>query len=174
MCALCLSNRRCLLCACCVHCVQGRRRPFIVVGTVLSTIALVIMSVTTDIQMYSIGFLVLSVANNMIVAPCSALLPDVIPADARGIASGWIGGFSMLGSFGGGLLAYSLDNLGMIGAYVVLIFVHGACAFATVWAVKESPMPSPPPRLTCGARLVSYVAPFRNHDFRVVFGTRFL
>ncbi len=64
--------------------VQGRRRPFVAVGTLVAVVALTIMALTTSLELYSFAFLLLSVANNLIISPVSALLPDVIPADARG------------------------------------------------------------------------------------------
>ena len=63
---------------------QGRRRPFILAGTVLASVALIVLAFTQTLYWFSLMFLLLSVANNMILAPCAALLPDLVPADQRG------------------------------------------------------------------------------------------
>lgn len=97
-----------------------------VVGAVIGSLALFIMAISPDLTWFSLAFLVLSIANNMIIAPYSALVPDFIPSTQRGIASGWLGGLSMLGYLAGGLLTYHIGTTGVFGAYMVIIFVHGA------------------------------------------------
>lgn len=153
----------------------GRRRPFMVVGVALATVALACMALSNSITTLSLSFLLLSVANNMIISPYSALVPDVVPAKQRGEASGWLGAMSMIGYLCGGWVTYRIDSLGIHGAYVVLIIVHAASMVVTVYFTKEPPLPEPPlPRLTCRERLRSFIDPFKDHDFRVVFCSRFL
>lgn len=151
----------------------GRRRPFVIAGTVLSTLALLVMSLSPSLGWFSMAFLVLSISNNMILAPCSALLPDVVPREQRGVASGWVGGLSMMGSLCGGLLSYQIDTLGIFGAYMVLMAVNVTSTAITVYFVKETPFTRARP-ITCLQRFNSFFSPFQNHDFRVVFFTRFL
>jgi hypothetical protein len=90
----------------------GRRRPFMVVGTVIASFALFGMAVSPTLSFFSFSFLCLSVANNMIMAPYSALVPDFVPIDQRGIASGWLGGMSMLGYLAGGVVSYHMESTG--------------------------------------------------------------
>lgn len=99
-----------------VLCLQGRRRPFMVAGCVTATISLVVMGYDPPMPVYTSCFLVLSVSNNMIIAPYSALVPDVVPQSQRGAfrayllcspaccltkrtgtASSWLGAMAMLG-----------------------------------------------------------------------------
>lgn len=153
---------------------MGRRRPFMIVGAALATVSLFILALSPSLHWFSFGFFMLSIANNMILAPCSALLPDVVPPEQRGVASGWIGGLSMLGSLCGGLLGYIMEHTGLTGAYLIMILVHGISCVITCVYIKETPLRNPPRPVACGARLESFIAPFRNNDFRVVFFTRFL
>lgn len=86
----------------------------------------------------------LSISNNIIIAPFAALVPDLVPAEQRGMratacwpcisncsmgsagsASGWLGGLSMLGYSAGGVLTYHIDEIGVFGAYLIIIVVHG-------------------------------------------------
>lgn len=152
----------------------GRRRPFMVVGTAIASVALLVMALAPSLLWLKLAFLAFSVANNMILSPCSALLPDVTPPTQRGIASGWIGLFSMAGSLFGGVLAYKLNELGVVGTYLILIAVHTVTAGITIYFVEERPLAAPPPRMRFSAVLQAFAEPFRSHDFRVVFFTRFL
>ncbi len=152
----------------------GRRRPFMIVGCVGVSIALFSMAVSPSLTWFSISFLILSVANNMILAPYSALVPDVIPMDQRGVASGWLGGFSMLGYLAGGLLSYHIGSTGIFGSYMVIIFVHGIAMAVTCYTIQETPFVPIRPPPTLAERVASVIRPMQNNDFRVVFLTRFL
>lgn len=152
----------------------GRRRPFMAVGTAVASVGLLAMAFAPSVLWLKFAFLAFSIANNMIIAPCSALLPDVIPPSQRGIAAGWIGLFSMAGSLFGGALAYKMDVLGIVWTYVILLVVHAACATITILCVDESPLAAPPPRMRLGHKAAAFIEPFLSHDFRVVFFTRFL
>jgi len=152
----------------------GRRRPFMIVGGVAATFALFIMAVSPNLTWFSFSFLLLSLANNMILAPYSALVPDYVPIDQRGIASGWLGGMSMLGYLAGGLLSYHIGSTGIFGAYMVLIFIHGIAIAVTCYVIEEQPYVTLRPMPTLAERISSVVKPMQSHDFRVVFFTRFL
>jgi MFS family permease len=158
------------------HCVHpfGRRRPFILIGGVLASIALFIMAIAPTLGWFSFAFLILSVANNMIMAPFSALVPDVVPVHQRGTASGWLGGLSMLGYLGGGLVSYHIGSTGIFGAYMILIFVHGLCMAITVYNTHEEPYVRTAPPPSVAERFTSVLKPLQNNDFRIVFLTRFL
>jgi MFS family permease len=152
----------------------GRRRPFMIVGAVIASIALFIMAIAPSLGWFSFAFFLLSLANNMIMAPYSALVPDMIPPTQRGTASGWLGGLSMLGYLAGGLLTYHIADTGLFGAYMILIFVHGAALSVTVYTIQEEPLVLTAPPPTPSERLASFMAPLQSNDFRVVFFTRFL
>lgn len=152
----------------------GRRRPFMIVGTFVATVALLIMAISTDLATFSCGFLILSFANNMVISPYSALVPDVVPSDQRGIASGWLGSMSMLGYLFSGLVCFYLNSIGFFTAYLILIFVHGLCMIITCYTIEEEPICTVLSPSTIKDRCNSFWRPFKNHDFLYVFGTRFL
>ena len=169
----------------------GRRRPFMIAGTVLASVSLLLLAVAPNLSFFSLAFALLSFANNMIIAPYSALVPDIVPLEQRGVASGYLGLFSMLGNLAGGALGALQSTLGLPLVYVTLLVVHGGCMWVTCrYTVEEQltldayePMdakytpasldgPRPPP--TGCSRVVSLFKPFFSHDFRVVFFTRFV
>jgi hypothetical protein len=99
-----------------------------------------VMAIAPTLGWFSFGFLVLSVANNMILSPYSALVPDFVPADQRGVASGWLGLMSMLGYLSGGLISYHMDATGLFGTYFALALVHALSMLITVYFTNEQPL----------------------------------
>ena len=173
----------------CTHS-YGRRRPFMIVGTVLASVSLLLLAVAPSLSFFSLAFALLSFSNNMIIAPYSALVPDIVPLEQRGLASGYLGLFSMLGNLAGGMLGSLQSTLGLPVVYLLLLSVHGGCMWVTCrWTVEEQLVleeyeqmsgkyttaldgPRPPP--TGCSRAISLFKPFFSHDFRVVFFTRFV
>src|SRR5262249_19678173 len=92
----------------------GRRRPYILIGTLVNVVGLAMMAVlpATLIQDGSgqvispsllalmAGLMLTQLANNAAAAPFHALLPDLVPADQRGVASGVMGIAYWLGTVG--------------------------------------------------------------------------
>ncbi len=66
----------------------GRRRPFILVGTLLSMIFLAIIALATNYWILLAGMLLLQLASNTAQGPYQGLLPDLVPKERRGTASG--------------------------------------------------------------------------------------
>lgn len=152
----------------------GRRRPWMAAGTVLSTIALLIMAVAPTIGVLQFGFLLLSAANNMIISPYSALLPDVVDHANRGTAAGFLGMFSMLGNLCGGLLSFGLNFIGLFATYCIMAFVHALSMWITCRFVHEHRLTEIRSPVGVWPRINSFIVPFFNRDWRVLFCTRFL
>jgi MFS family permease len=147
----------------------GRRRPYILGGTLINVVALAIMATVPAAliqdgsgQVLSMSLLVLmgglmltQLANNAAAAPFHALLPDLVPAEQRGTASGVMGIAYWLGTIGGSTLPFifslnyndllqgtqSFDALQsqLLLAYATLIGVMLVMAVLTVIFVHESP-----------------------------------
>ena len=60
--------------------------------------------------------------NNMATAPFSALIPDAVPAEQRGAASGWLGLMSVLGNFVGDIAPRFVRRYAEVGAQVERAF----------------------------------------------------
>jgi MFS family permease len=156
----------------------GRRTPFLVVGTagnVLGLLALAaIPSVPSALLPYVIAFMWIELFNNLATAPYSGLIPDMVPVEQRGSASGWLGLMLMLGNFLGGILGLALGAIGGIsGAYIFLAVIMVVGMLGTVLTVRE-PAPPPVPPFHWGVFLRGLFEPFKSKDFAWVFWTRFL
>jgi len=156
----------------------GRRRPFLVAGTignVLGLIALALIpSAPSALVPYIVAFIWIELFNNLATAPYSGLIPDLVPEDQRGSASGWMGLMLMLGNFVGGITGLALGAIGGIsGAYLAIAAIMVAGMLGTVLTVRE-PEPPPVPPFRWGAFVRGLIEPFKSRDFAWVFWTRML
>jgi Na+/melibiose symporter-like transporter len=126
----------------------GRRRPFILVGTLLALLFLPGIGLSGSFPFLLLGYCLLQVATNIAQGPFQAFIPDLVPEGRRGIASGAkslaevLGGVAFLR-----LVAYFMDNYAGGGGGVMwlwltigflgLILLGGM--IATMLAVKEQP-----------------------------------
>ena len=163
-----------------IHLPGGRRKPWIVIGTLGIVLGLWALSYWTrpgDPGSFSgwIGaFLILEVLSNIASASCSALIPDQVPAGQRGSAAGWLGLMSMLGVFAGAATGLLIAPLGLATIYSILIVVMLIGALVTVFGVQESNILPDAPRGTLREFLKSFYLPFRRADFTWVFFNRLL
>ena len=120
----------------------GRRRPMILIGTIGDVVFLAVIGWAAGIWGVFIGFMLLQVFSNIAQGPLQGLLPDVVPADKIGIASG-IKIFSEMIGLVVGMLA-----LGMLipkgtthptTAMLAIIIVLVVCALITLLWSKEKP-----------------------------------
>lgn len=162
----------------------GRRRPWIVVGTLMNIPGLFGLAYfarpggIVSLPLYVAAFMWVEFWNNIATAPFSALIPDVVSAEQRGSASGWYGLMTLLGNFVGVLTGIlfttaGVTNISSIYYFTAAIMLLGMVA--TVVSVKEPAIDAaalPPFRFGEFAR--SVFAPFKNRDFTWVFWTRFL
>jgi MFS family permease len=98
----------------------GRRRPYVLIGTIVNVGGLALMAflpgallqngsgqVLSPAMFALIGGLMLTqLANNAAAAPFHALLPDLVPQEQRGTASGVMGLAYWFGTIGGSLLPF--------------------------------------------------------------------
>lgn len=157
----------------------GRRKPFLVIGTLLCALSLLLMAhlQATRVALLpcALVFMLIELTNNMATAPYSALIPDVVPRAQRGAASGWMGLMSMLGTLcgaGAGLLIGGHPGRIAIG-YLLLAVLLVLGMLATVLTVQE-PTPAAVAPFHGGAFLRGLLTPFASHDFCWVFFTRLL
>ena len=85
--------------------VWGRRRPYIFIGTLINIGGLIWMALAPNIPSLAIAYVVVQFSNNAATAPFHALLPDIVPVEQRGLASGVMGLLSIVGTIGGVILA---------------------------------------------------------------------
>jgi len=152
---------------------MGRRSPFIILGCGVSTVGLLIMSPSPRLSIFCIGFFLLSFGNFIAVAPYCALVPDVVPANQRGKASGWLGAMSMLGFLAGGGLSYHLETFGVFFTYIMMIMVNTGSAYITITNVPEVRVALSAPFFSVTECICAFFEAFMDNDFFWVFFSRF-
>jgi len=158
----------------------GRRKPWIVIGTIGNVIGLLGLAYLLQpghpesLVGWTMAFLFVELFNNIATAPYSALIPDMVPADQRGSASGWLGLMIVLGNFVGGITGFLVQPLGITGIYFLLMGVMLLGMLVTLFGVKELPAPREMPPFKLGTFLHGLYDPFKHSDFTWVFLTRLL
>ena len=79
----------------------GRRRPYIVVGTVGDVLFLVGLALSGTFGLVLIFYFLLQAASNTAQGPYQGLMPDVVPEAQRGTASGYFGVANVVGLLAG-------------------------------------------------------------------------
>src|SRR5436305_9031023 len=124
----------------------GRRRPYILIGTLVNIIGLIWMAASRDIVSLAAAYVLVQFSNNAATAPFHALLPDMVPPEQRGFTSGVIGLLSIAGSIGGVIVAgLFIDAAKPLPAYLqglwltygIIIAVLLALMLITIFSVKE-------------------------------------
>ena len=124
----------------------GRRRPYILFGTLVNVLGLVWMAASRDIPTLALAYVLVQFSSNAAQAPFHALLPDIVAEEQRGLASGVMGLLAIAGSIGGvitaGLLVAASKPLseyqqGLWLAYSIIIAVLVALMLVTLISVRE-------------------------------------
>lgn len=153
----------------------GRRRPFIIVGTLLNVVALLALGSAPTLALFVLAFYFVEFANNFGGSAYSGLIPDLVPEEQRGSASGFMGLMVMLGTIGGSVVAGELmGRRWTLPLYMTIGAVLLVTMAITVWQVREQPLLRRIPfrwREFLGGFLVS---PRRHPDFAWLFASRFL
>jgi MFS family permease len=90
----------------------GRRKPFILVGSLLASASLAGLAVAPSFPLLLVFFLLLQLTTNIARGPFAGLVPDLVPEKQVGIASGLMGLMIVAGIVGGYLIVWSGYLLG--------------------------------------------------------------
>lgn len=148
----------------------GKRKPYIVVGSLINVVGIAVMAfapdtfvrpgsgslVTPPLFVLMAGLIIVQFGSNAAQAPFHALLPDLVPQERRGIASGIMGLAYWLGTIMGVLIptlvgidsnalksgaqTYANYQHGVVLAYGVTALVLMLMAFLTFAFVREMPL----------------------------------
>ncbi len=95
----------------------GRRRPFLIFGTGLNVVVLVLFafapawfSSTALLATFIVLFILLQFTNNLANSPWSAIIADNVPEHQRGLTAGFNGLFNLLGTVIGSIVAGIIVN----------------------------------------------------------------
>jgi MFS family permease len=135
---------------------MGRRRPFMIIGTIFNVIVLVAFafapgwaSSTTLLILFATLFILLQITNNFANSPWSAIIADKVPQNQRGVAAGFNGLFSLLGTAAGSIVAGVIVNKHdplpiyrneIVQIFLLIALVQILLVVYTVVTVKETPL----------------------------------
>ncbi len=117
----------------------GRRRPWMLAGTLASLAILAGMSLAGGFWVLLLTYVLLQVASNTAHGPAQGLIPDLVPSGRRGVASGWKNLFDM-----GGLIVTSLVAGRLMGqdnpalAFAIIGAVLAVSALVTLLGTPET------------------------------------
>lgn len=162
----------------------GRRRPYIAVGALINIFGLTAMYAaygSKNVFVYTLAYLLVQFGNNVATAPYSGLIPDLVPDDQRGVASGWMAVMSQVGTLAGGVASGLLldpksnPSGDSFWAYTAIAAALLGSAALTIFGLRETPLPLKPPRLDFRRYLRSlWIDPRQHPDFAWVWVTRAL
>ena len=160
----------------------GRRRPYVLLAGAIYVVSMAALAWSPGLLVFVIGFLLSQVAANVGTAAYQGLLPDRVPLEQRGAASGYLGMMTILGNVGSLVVAAALlasvapgpklsseVRSGATIFYVVGIVVLVVGTAVTVIGIREAPAPAAAPERSW---LELWISPLRHDNFRWVFLTR--
>jgi MFS family permease len=154
----------------------GRRRPIMIAATLLSLPGLLILATAHGYTQIIIGYAIVQFFFNAAGAAFAGIIPDVVPAQDFGRASGFLAAMVQLGS-GAGLFANTLFVSAHQDRWVYLAFavVMVLTLIPTSLAAHGEGSEPPPPRqkMPVGAAIREFFRPMYGGDFAWVIFTRF-
>jgi MFS family permease len=152
----------------------GRRRPIMVAGTLLTIPGLLILMAANNYPEIVIGYAIIQFFFNGAGAAYAGIIPDVVPAQQVGKASGFLATMTQLG-IGGGLGVTSLLSHNR-AIYLVMGVVAALCLIPTVWAARTEGMEpiAPPPHRPFSEAVREFLRPLHEGDFAWVVFTRLM
>lgn len=144
----------------------GRRKPFLLAGSLLTAIALLLLAHAPSYLWLLVAYLLLQVADDLATGPYSALIPDLVPRKERGTASGYMGVLQVSGQILGGAVGFLLPLA--FQAYLAA-FLNLLGAGLSLRVAPDRPSGAHPRPF-----LAAMAGPWRDRDFLLVYLTRFL
>lgn len=152
----------------------GRRRPWIVAGTAVMTVGLLVLALAPNLPTATVGWLVTQLGANATLAPFVATIADQAPKAQRASISALLGMAQNIGILGGTYVA-ELFMGNMIVMFVVpaVVSIAGMAVFAIV--LPDRALPTAPPSMTLRQWAETFwVSPRRNPDYALAWWSRFL
>jgi MFS family permease len=149
----------------------GRRRPYMLWGVLASAVLLVLMGFAPSIWLFSLYYFLLQVFSNVAGAPYAALIPDVVVAEQRGTASGYMGLMNQAAVIAGVIIP---ARFSVPVTFEVLAALQLAGLVVTLLGVPEVPLTRRDPFDWRAFAKSFWIPPRLYSDWWWVFITRFL
>lgn len=152
----------------------GRRRPWIVVGTIVMCLGLMVMAFAPNVGITAIGWFIAQLGANATLAPFIATLSDQVPKFQRGGVSALLGIAQNVGILGGTWVAERFQhNMFLMLVVPSLVAIAAMLVFAIV--LDDQVLPERPARMTLKDWAQSFwVSPVRYPDYALAWWSRFL
>lgn len=147
----------------------GRRMPFLLSGTLITILAIIIIVNGANWWALAIGYLILQVGDDVATGPYAALLPDLVPTEHRGRASGAMGACQFTAQLAGAVLVaigWKAPQL-----FVAIAVAHLICLGLVALTIGN---PSTEKRESDPFSFGEWFGVFRVANFRLVWLGRFL
>lgn len=152
----------------------GRRRPWIVGGTVVMTLAFVVMALGQNVAVITAGWCLAQLGANATLAPFVATISDQVPKFQRGSVSALLGIAQNVGILGGTFLAQLFKDHLVVLFVVPSIFAIGAMLLFAV-ILPDQRLKVKPPKMTGREWLETlWLNPVKFPDFALAWWSRFL
>ncbi|HYM96305.1 MAG TPA: MFS transporter [Candidatus Sulfotelmatobacter sp.] len=154
----------------------GRRRPFIFGGTVGDVVFLVGLALSGSYWLVVIFYFLLQTASNTAQGPYQGLMPDVVPEEQRGTASGFYGVSNVVGLLAGTIGAgFILAHAGRVVAILSIAVLLVVTMVPTVTLIPDRAQPSRTQFVNArDAVLTTFARPLRNRSFLWLMASRLL
>ncbi len=153
----------------------GRRRPWLLGGALIGMVGLLLLPSMTSVVGLTVMWLFVQFSVNSSYAALTATIPDQVPVEQRGVASGWVGLAQTLGIvLGVALVSFVVLGLGAGSYLIAVLFVLLVLPF--LFILKDPKLdPADRPSFHLGTFLKGFwVSPKQHPDFAWAWLARFL
>jgi len=158
---------------------EGRRKPYIATGVLVNVFGLLGMalgvSVFKSVPLYCLAYVLVQIGNNIATGAYMGVIPDIVPENERGKASGFMALMTQLGTLVGavavGMLLGKLPSLMKYGSIMGVMLIVGAWTYFGIQEKQHTNKDA----FDFRAYLKSlWIDPKKYPDFAWVWITRFL
>lgn len=152
----------------------GRRRPWIVGGTIVMTIAFLIMALSTTVPVLTVGWCLAQLGANAALGPWLASVSDQVPTFQRASVTALLGVVQNVAILGGSFVANIFaDQMVIMFVGPAILAAVAAVVFAAI--LPDQQMKVRPPALSAGEWIATFwVNPRKHPDFAFAWLSRFL
>lgn len=144
-------------------------------GAVLGAVFLAAMPLAGSIGLLAVGWVLVQASLNMVQSPLTAVMPDRVPVERRGMTSMFVGLATMVGTTAGAVLAAAFAGRSGLGHITLSVMVLTVVALFVVFNREGDAAPAGPPAWVWKEFLRGmWVSPRRHPDYAWAFVARVL